>query len=271
MMVQRIDLQTAADLITDNSMIALGGMALYRRPVAFVRALLRRSPPQNLTLLAFTAGYAADLMIGTGCVTTIRTVYAGLEVFGFAPMFTVRASSGELRVQEETETSIVLGLRAAAAGVGYLPSLAWQGTDLLDLRLDVHSITDPYTAEPLTAFPAINPDVAVIHALAVDANGNAAINNNLAIDQLLVYASRTVIVTTESFVDVLRPSGDHTIIPSTGINFICHAAGGARPTSCFPLYKLEGSVLAGYVEDCSRDAGFDEHLAAFIGASPDQP
>ena len=51
----------AVALVRDDQTIGLGGMTLYRRPVAFVRALIARpGPPQNLTLLAFTGGLAGQ-------------------------------------------------------------------------------------------------------------------------------------------------------------------------------------------------------------------
>ncbi len=263
---QLISLAAAAALVKPGCTLALGGMALYRRPVGFVRALLQRTPTAtDLTLLAFTGGYAADLLIGAGCVAAIRSVYVGLESFGLAPMFTQRANNGTLHIIEETETSLVMGLRARVAGVGHLPSRAWQGTDLLRLRDDVTTITDPYTNEALTAFPAIGVDVAVLHALEMDRAGNVAINNNLGIDQLLVYAADTVIVTAETQVERITPAPHKTFIPAAGVDYVCHVPRGARPTSCYPLYRLQGRVFANYVEACAAGE-FDAYLANFIEA-----
>src|SRR5215207_3058525 len=111
-MHQQLSLSEAAELVEDGMTIALGGMTIYRRPTAFVRALLRRSPrPHDLTLLCFTAGYESDLLVGAGCVSTIRSCYFGLESFGFAPMFTAAAQNGTITIIEETEASIVMGIR----------------------------------------------------------------------------------------------------------------------------------------------------------------
>jgi len=265
-MTEFISLQEAASFLRDSQTLALGGMALYRRPVAFVRELLRRSQrPHDMTLLAFTAGYAADLLVGAGVVSRVRTVYFGLEVFGLAPMFTRMAGNGQISVIEETETSIVLGLRATVQGIDHMPSTAWQGTDLLNLREDVSNIEAPYSGETLTAFPAIPVNVAVIHALEADREGNIAINNNLGIDQLLVYASNTIIVTTEKIVETLVPSPQKTIIPAPGINYVCEAPGGAKPTSCYPNYTIQGRVFADYVERCTDETAFAGYLAELMG------
>jgi len=137
--------------------------------MAFIMALyarhLRQQAPCNLTLLSFTAGLESDILVGASMVATIRTCYFGLEAFGLAPNFTAAASQGTLNIIEESEASLAFGLRASLAGVGFMPSHAWQGTDLPKLRPDVKTVMDPYSGEMLTAFPAIGCDVAVIHAL----------------------------------------------------------------------------------------------------------
>src|SRR5690606_40621859 len=232
-MGQNISLFQAAALIQDSQTIALGGMTVYRRPVAFVRELLRRETrPQDLTLLCFTAGFESDLLVGASCVGTVRSVYFGLESFGLAPMFTEAAQKGSIHIMEETEASIVMGLRAQMAGVGFMPSQAWIGTDLPKLRPDVKTIIDPYSGEELMAFPAIKCDVAVLHGLEGDADGNVKLNNNLGVDMELVYIADTVIVTVERIVEKCERSTDGLLIPSPGITYIAHAPRGAYPTSC---------------------------------------
>lgn len=267
-MAEFITVEQAADLITDGMTLALGGMTLYRRPVGFVRALLRRSShPRDLTLLSFTCGYESDLLVGAGCISKVRTVYFGLEAFGLAPMFTEKANRGELEVIEETEASLVLGLRAHISGVGYLPSTAWVGTDLPNLRPDVKMVSDPYTGDTLSAFPAVPVDVAVLHALEVDHSGNVSINHNLGIDPELVFAAKTVIVTAERRVERVERSADRHIIPAPGAHYIALCPEGAAPTSCYPLYRLRGGELMRYVEACNA-GDFEAYLQHFLTTSP---
>jgi glutaconate CoA-transferase subunit A len=97
------DLPTVIQLVQDGQTLALGGMTLYRRPVAFVRCLLQQKPlPQALTLLSFTSSLAADMLVGAGVVRQTRTCYFGLESFGLAPMFTMAAAEGRLEIIEES-------------------------------------------------------------------------------------------------------------------------------------------------------------------------
>jgi glutaconate CoA-transferase, subunit A len=255
-----ISLEQAIRLVQPGCMLALGGMTLYRRPVAFVRALIKRyqgsGQPGDLTLLAFTAGYESDLLVGAGMVSHVRTCYFGLEIFGLAPMFTAKANNGEIDIIEETETSLAMGLRAQMASVGFMAGLGWIGTDLLRLRPDVRTVKDPYSGEELVAYPAIRPDVAVIHALTADYDGNALIGDNKGVDIELSLTSKTVIITAEEVVPELSKAD--LVAPT--IQAVVHAPRGALPTSCHPLYPLEASTILEYAEQVSDQDSFIHYL-----------
>jgi glutaconate CoA-transferase subunit A len=257
---KRINLAEAADMVPSGCMLALGGLTLYRRPLAFVRALLQRhrqtGEPHDLTLLAFTAGLESDLLVGAGMVRRLRSCYFGLEIFGFAPMFTYFANRGEIEVIEETEASLAFGLRAQMAGVGFMPGRAWIGTDLPRLRPDVRTVVDPYSGETLMAFPAIRPDVAVIHALQADEEGNALIGDNKGVDGELVLTAGKVILTTEEIV----PELSKVDLIGPLVHGMVLARRGAAPTSCHPLYPLDGEALLAYTEQVSDPPSFTAFL-----------
>jgi glutaconate CoA-transferase subunit A len=247
-LTKQISLRDAASLLQDRHTLALGGLMLYRRPTAFVYEVLRRAtPPTGLTLLTFTAGYESDLLVGAGCISRVRTCYFGLESFGFAPMFTAAAQNGSLHIQEETEVSLAAGLRATMHGVSFTPSTAWQGTDLLRLRPDVKTIQDPYTGQTLTAFPAIRADIAVIHALVADRQGNCRLNDNWGMDRELVMVAERVIVTAEEVVDSLT---EGVTLSGVVVDQVVHAPQGASPSSCYPHYPVDGLELLDYMDDC---------------------
>ncbi len=259
-----ISLRAAAEMVPGRgASIAFGGVTLYRRPMAFALALLERfrrtAEPSGLTLLSFTSALESDLLVGEGMVSTTRTCYFGLEIFGLAPHFTRAASDGSLRVQEETEASLANGLRAAMAGVGFMPSLAWIGTDLPRLRPDVRTVIDPYSGEALIAFPAIECDVAVIHALAADPSGNARIGGNQGVDRELCLIARTVIVTAETIV----PALEQAEIVAPLVTAVVEAPQGAWPTSCHPLYPFDGLALLEYTESVGN-ATYDGLLGRWL-------
>lgn len=257
---KRISMEAAVAMVPSGATLAPGGLTIYRRPMAFVKALVQRfrseGEPRDLTLLAFTAGLESDLLVGAGMVSHVRSCYFGLEIFGLAPMFTYHANRGELEIVEETEASLAMGLRAQMAGVGFMPSNAWLGTDLPELRPDVHTIIDPYSGEELMAFPALKPDVAVIHALEADLQGNACIGGNKAVDEELAMTADLVIITAEKVVPELHTAD----IVAPFVDAVVEAPNGAHPSSCHPLYPLDGAFLISYTEKVSDPVSFEEFL-----------
>jgi glutaconate CoA-transferase, subunit A len=262
---KQVPLEQAADIVFSGCMLAIGGLTLYRRPVAFVRALIRRfmqsGEPKDLTLLAFTGGIECDLLVGAGLVSRVRSCYFGLEIFGFAPMFTSYANRGAVEVIEETEASLAFGLRAQMAGVGFMPGRGWIGTDLPALRPDVRRVIDPYNGEELMAFPAIKPDVAVIHALRADQEGNAQIGDNKGVDLELTLTADRVILTCEEIVPELNKAD----IIAPFVHAICLAPKGAAPSSCHPLYPLDGEEILSYTSKVSDPPSFQEYIHAWLG------
>ena len=255
MIDKTMSMTEAVSLVKSGETLSLGGMNLYRRPVAFARALLK-TEARDLTLLCFTSSYESDLLVGAGRVKTIRTCYFGLEAFGLAPMFTRLATSGGLHVIEESEGSLAFGLRAQLAGVGFMPGQGWLGTDMLKVRPDVKVIADPYSGQPVVAFPALTCDVAVIHAPIADRFGNARLSGNLAIDQDISMVADRVIITAEEIVDNLDAPIE---ITGMTVKAVVLAPHGAWPTSCYPLYPMDGAEILRYIDACAAEK-FDEYV-----------
>jgi acyl CoA:acetate/3-ketoacid CoA transferase alpha subunit len=134
------------------------------------------------------------------------------------------------------------------AGIGFMPSQAWQGTEMFTVRPDVKTIADPYTGVTLTAFPAIGCDVAVIHVLKADRFGNSILGGNPTIDLELANIARQVIITTEEVSDSLEAPID---IPGHTVTAVVSLPHGAWPTSCYPLYPIDGEEILRYIEACN--------------------
>jgi len=261
---KRISIEEAALLVKSGDMLAPGGVTLYRRPMAFIRALLHRyqntGKPDNLTLMAFTAGLESDILVGAGMISRVRSCYFGLEIFGLAPMFTYMANRGEIEILEETEASLAFGLRATLAGIGFMPGRGWIGTDLPKLRKDVRTVIDPYNGEELMAFPAIKPDIAVIHVLKADPEGNALVGDNKGIDVELSGTAETVIVTADEIVPELEKAN----VVAPWVDAVVHAPCGALPTSCHPLYSLDGDAVLDYSEHVNDQESWSLYVEKWL-------
>jgi len=254
------DIKTAVELVRDGAMVAVGGMTNYRRPVRLSLEIVNQKK-RHLSLLTPSAGLESDIMIGACCADVIRTCYAGLEIFGLAPMFRRKVEAGELRMVEETETTLAAGLRATVGTLAFLPARCMSGTDLFRVRPDIRKVTCPYTGEQLPALPAIKPDVALIHALAADQQGNAILGGNHAYDLELAQAAKTTIISTEAVVpheEIVKRGAD---IIGFDVEVVVPAKHGAYPTSCYPDYFLDGKVFVEYIKACQEDR-FDSFLGA---------
>ena len=244
-------LEQAVSVIADGSVIGVGGNINARRPVALALELAAQAK-RGLTLLSMTSGIACDLLIGSGCVSRLRSSYTGLEIFGFAPMYRKAAESGLIEVIEETEMTIAAGLRATLAGVGFMPARALAGTDLAALRSDIETVTCPYRGEKLAAMPAIDLDLALIHALAADEQGNAILEGNLGMDLEMATVAKHTIISAEEIIshdECVRRGVD---IIGLSVDTVVHTPGGARPSTCYPAYGLDGLQIIDYIAACGN-------------------
>jgi hypothetical protein len=77
-------------------------------------------------------------------------------------------------------------------------------------------------------------------------------------------AAKRVIITAEAIVDEL----DTADIVGPLVTAVALAPSGAWPTSCHPLYPMDGLEVLAYLEACGREA-FDDYLQARL--SPKVP
>ncbi len=103
----------------------------------------------------------------------------------------------------------------------------------------------------------MKPDIAIIHALEADPEGNAIIGKNQGIDRELALVADKVIITCEKLVESL---GKADIIGPV-VDAVIEIPNGAWPTSCHPYYALDGEALIEYTEKSLTD-----DYAQLIGA-----
>ena len=111
--------------------------------------------------------------------------------------------------------TLVAGLRAASYGIPFQP-VAWvHGSELAQLNR-WQTIRDPYgSGQDVYVIPAVRPDIAVIHAAEIDAEGNARVYGSLFWDHPLTRAAKRVLITSEKLVPTyrLREQPELTLVP----------------------------------------------------------
>lgn len=231
--------------------VGLGGMMLYRRPVAACQALADASAVLH-TVVTFSAGYETELLVEAGAISVLRTCYTGLEVFGPAPRIRRAVEHRELQLVDETELTLAAGLQAAALQLPWLPSAEGVlDTQYVDVRPDLVPFDDPISGRRLLALPTIPLDVSILHAPFADRRGNVVFAASAALDREMAMASRHVIVTVEqivSDVDEVRAEHGEADLLEFQVDLVIEAPGGARPTSCHPCYAYDGDELLDHLE-----------------------
>ena len=254
---ERIIAETeAASWISDGMTVAIGDPA----PMAVVRQLVRRGV-KDLTVVG--SGLALDLLIAAGCVRTTIAHYVGGGFGGaVAPSFRRAAERGEIHVWECEEGIVTTGLRAAAQGLPFLPWRGGVGTSLPDVNPDLKVMSDPIKGETLIAVPAIDVDVAVLHAATADAYGNVRhVGGPGWLDLFLQRAADRVIVQVEAIVSNEAVRAEPWATTIAGADAVLRCPWGAHPFYSRGYYVQDKSFTKRYVEAATA-AAFGEDRTA---------
>jgi glutaconate CoA-transferase subunit A len=241
------DLDDALAAVADGMVVAVGGSPSSRKPVAAISALAGRGVC-DLQLLTFTGSLDVELLVAAGAVRSVRSSHVSLGEAGRATRFADAVLAGTVEDLEESEWMLLGRLRAAAAGMPFLPTRAGLGSDLAAARR-LREVADPYTGESYLAVPALAPDVAIIHAWRADAGGNIQMPwppDHLAdVDVLMVRAARHAIVTVEEIVaeDVIRDAAERTVLFGFEVGAVVEAPNGAWPTASPYAYSADTAAI----------------------------
>lgn len=192
-----VPLEALGDLVDDGCSVAIGGGWFSNHPMAAVRQLVR-SGRRRLHAYTVVGSVDIDLLVGAGVLGHLSFSMVTLEAFGLAPNVRRAIESGRLGFTELTGLGLLVGLEAQGRGVPFLPYRGPFGSDIPARYPDIYkTVPCPFTGEELTAVAAIAPDVAIVHALRADAEGNAQWDGTSGPDVEMTKAAKRVIVTCE--------------------------------------------------------------------------
>jgi glutaconate CoA-transferase subunit A len=265
------DVASVVDTISDGDVIAIGGFLTSHKPMAFVREIVRRGF-SGLTVVAPPTSLETDLLVATGCVDTVLAPYVGAEgIASIAPWFRHRAELGEILVKESDGGLIIAALEAAERNLPFMPWRGGVGTSIPELNDDVVVFEDPIAGEPLVAVPAVEPDVALLHAAHADEYGNVQTVGDTFADALIARAARRTYVQVEAVIatDEVRRNPDRTLVSFGNVDGVVEAPWGAHPFSCEGYYLADTDQLERYVAAATAaiegdPADWDAHLNEYV-------
>jgi glutaconate CoA-transferase subunit A len=148
-----------------------------------------------------------------------------------------------------------------------MPVRGFLGSDYLKARPDFRVIQDPFTGEDVAVVPPITPDVALIHALKGDPDGNILVDR-LEDDHLLAHASQRVIASVEELVPagIMTETPEGLFVSSLYVTALVLAPHGATPTGCRGYYAHDAVLLRRYLDAAKTPEAFRAYLDAFVDA-----
>ena len=211
-------------LVADGDYLAYDCNYFQRGPSTLIREVMRQGK-KDLWLCGKFTYVDVGLLVGAGCVSKVDCGF-------FWPGATIdnAVKDGRVKVYEYSNIVMTLRLQAGAMGLPFLPVRSFGGTDGFDYS-GAKLVEDPFTGKPITIVPALNPDVALIHAQQADLYGNARVFGTGIAHQECALASKKVIVSAEEIIDTeeIRRDPGRTTIPYYVVDAVVHSPFGAYP------------------------------------------
>jgi glutaconate CoA-transferase subunit A len=262
-----------AQFVPDGASVALGLALEAYIPFAAGHELIRQRK-RNLTLIGPISDMLFDQLIGAGCVARVIAAWVGNVSAGLGHNYR-RATEGKREiggneankgvvVEDHSNFSIVLALRAGAMGVPYMPTRTLLGTDIVRSNPHLRIIEDD--GMKLVRVPAVVPDVTIIHTQRCDLEGNAHSWGNLGISEEAALAAQRVIITTEEVVttEVIRSDPNRVLAPAFKVCAVVHEVGGAHPSPVQGHYTRDHAMYHEYHQATRTHEGFVDWLAGWV-------
>lgn len=241
------------DLVPDGSTVAMEGFT-HLIPVAAGHEVIRQHK-RELTLVRMTPDVIYDQIIGAGCAGKLVFSWGGNPGVGSLHRLRDAVENGypsPLEIEEHTHAGMATRYAAGAAGLPFGILRGYVGTDLVD-HTNVATISSPFDGEEVSAVPALNPDVAVIHAQQADRHGNVGMWGITGVQREVALASKRVVVTVEEVVDELDLRGPNgAVLPSWTVDAIAEVPRGSHPSYSMGYTERDNSFYTRW-DDISRD------------------
>lgn len=241
-------LQEAVSFVNAGDLVGLGGNGLNRAPLSLVCEIARQNIG-SLKLVTTAGGIEVDMLCLSGLVHSVDAAFISNETeFGLCSHYRKAVEQGKVKANEHSCYTLISGLRAAAAGIPFMPVSGLVNTQLTEACDYFSVVSDPFTGESVPVVKSFRPDISLIHADEADEMGNVWISGPLYDDVLLSRASKQLIVTVERKVSSskFRFSKVKPQIPGFMVTALVHMPRGAQPTACSPAYGVCQKGISAY-------------------------
>ncbi|WP_343602510.1 cholesterol ring-cleaving hydrolase subunit IpdA [Mycobacterium sp.] len=270
-------LDDAVASLRSGMTIGIGGWGSRRKPMAFVRAILR-TDVTDLTVVTY-GGPDLGLLCSAGKVRRVYYGFVSLDSPPFYdPWFAHARTHGVIEAREMDEGMLRCGLQAAAQRLPFLPIRAGLGSSVPDFfEGELRTITSPYPlpdgrCETLIAMPALRLDAAFVHLNLGDARGNAAYTGiDPYFDDLFLmaaesrYLSVERVVSTDELVKAVPPQA--LLVNRMMVDAVVEAPLGAHFTTAATDYGRDETFQRHYAQAAATPEGWRVFVEAYLSGS----
>lgn len=266
---KRTTLDEAVAGVESGMTIGIGGWGSRRKPMAFVRALLR-TDVTDLTVVTY-GGPDIGLLCSAGKVAKVYYGFVSLDSPPFYdPWFSQARTTGAIVAREMDEGMLRCGLQAAAQRLPFLPIRAGLGSSVPDFwDGELKTVRSPYGEEELIAMPALRLDAAFVHLNLGDKHGNAAYTGiDPYFDDLFLmaadrrYLSVERVLPTEDLVKAVPPQA--LLVNRMMVDTVVEAPGGAHFTTAEPDYGRDEAFQRHYARAAADVDGWGQFVATYL-------
>ena len=268
--------------IPDGCQIALGGFTINRNSMVIAREIIRQGK-KDLYVVCHSHGQALDLLIGAGCVKRLEIAYGGTGRFApTAIRFRKAVCAGEIELEDYSNYQMSLRFLAGSMGLPFMATKSGLETDLVKIEgflpedrgtgkvpnKKLVVMENPFNGpeDKIILLPALNPDVALIHAQYVGEDGTVRIKGLTFADLEQARSASCVIVTCEEMVprSFIRQDPDQNSLPAFLIDAVIKVPYGAHPTATQFFYDYDPEHLKLYRQEASTKDGFRRYLEEWV-------
>jgi glutaconate CoA-transferase subunit A len=253
--------------VPDGSSVVMEGFT-HLIPFAAGHELIRQRR-RELTLIRLTPDLLFDQMIAAGCARKVIFSWAGNPGVGALHAFRRAVEQGQplpLEIEEYSHFGLALRLQAGAAGLPFLPTRNYAGSDLPRVNPNIKPVTCPHTGEQLWSVPALVPDVAILHAQRADEDGNTQVWGLLGVHKECAFAAQKVIVVVEEIVssEIIRRDPNRTLVPGFRVDAVVEEPFGAHPSYVQGYYDRDNEFYVRWEEIARTEEGFRAYLDEWV-------
>lgn len=258
--------------VFDGAVVGLGGQNVGRCTVAIAHEIVRQGK-KDLTLCGCNLSIPMDILVGAGLVKRTEAGTGNIERFGTTFCWRRAVEAGSVEMEDYSHLAMVTRFLAGEMGLPFMPIKSLLGSDMVTQKArstvkKVEIMENPWNPkEKVALLPALNPDVAIIHAQKADPMGNVIIEGFLAHDVEMVRAARRAIVSCEEIVptEQIRNDPERTTIPYIYVSAVVEQPFGAHPTAAYRYYDYDKDHLT-YYQQCAREGGkaYETYLKQYV-------